>query len=606
MKNAIKTLITIAVWCGSAFAQCVPVENMASIAGGGKSCVYPNGLSAPALIDDGKGREVSGKSLLTSATAPVGAPLDSLSIVVNARDFVRCPANPGVNIGDGSIHPISGCFSTLAAAQAVYPAATALTNELAEVAIQAAANNLTGGGTVMVPQGTYYLSPSDPDANANPHHFAISIPERVEVAGAGMYITKFVVRPDGPYQHVFLSTTGSGDVGLRDFTIDHQSSLNPIKNRAEIIKYRRSTLWWKGSVANATATVRRMQVVNSVSGNDLLLTYGGGDGRNVLNRAIVEDNRFENMGGGAVSWDSSVIFAEARYLSIKNNFVQSASNSFNLHQTFCGIEVYGASGVIQGNTVKGYHTGILFGGWNLVVSENSTNTSQGGILFNSARLERVVGSTSYGLLNCSVHGNTVRIQTGAATYTSTTRSMGIGLYASQSAGSKDVAIQGNTILYDVEPDASKLNTLDRNSGGIGMYTRPATYTWENVTIENNIIEDTPYSGITTNVAMTNWKIRNNILRNCGSFPSETYAAFKYPVRITSPTMVKVDVSGNDVIDTNAISITRIAYSFSIVGSTNDSIAVTAENNKLSITDPTHSYFAAKYQTGPHALVHITD
>lgn len=598
-------MITIPVLCGSAFAQCRPGGNPASIPNAGTPCFYQSALGASAFTNDRTSRKGGGKHFPIKGIALAGA-ADSPASVVNGKDFVRCPANPGVNIGDGTTHPISGCFSTLAAAQAVYPAATALTNELAEVAIQAAANSLTRGGTVMVPQGAYYLSPSDPDAGSTAHQFAISIPESVEIAGAGIYNTRFVVRPDGPYQWVFLSTTGSGDVGLHDFTIDHQSSANPIADRAEIIAYRRSTLWWKGSVANATVTVRRIQVVNSVSGNDLLLTYGGTGGTNVLNHAIVEDCRFEDMGGGSVAWDSSVIFAEAKHLTIKNNRVESAGNSFILNQTFCGIEVYGAEGIIQDNFVSGYHTGILFGGWNLVVSENITNTTQGGILLNSSAVGRLTGSVSYGLLNSIVRGNTVRIRNAAANPSAASRPTGIGLYPSANVGSKDVTIQGNTIRFDVEPDARKLGTIDANSGGIGMYTTPATYVWQGVTIEQNFIENTPYSGILTNVAMTAWKIRNNILRNCGSFPSETYAAFRYPVRITSPTMVSVDVSDNAVVDTNPVSITKIAYSFSIAGSTNDAIAVTAENNALLITEATHSYLSTKYYMGPRALVKITD
>jgi polygalacturonase len=63
-------------------------------------------------------------------------------------------------IGDGSSHPLSQRFATLAAAQTVYPFATALTDELDWAAIQAALNaaSAAGGGTVSVPHGTYYIS----------------------------------------------------------------------------------------------------------------------------------------------------------------------------------------------------------------------------------------------------------------------------------------------------------------------------------------------------------------------------------------------------------------------------------------------------------------
>jgi len=58
------------------------------------------------------------------------APARGFDHGICARDFGA--------IGDGFTHPLSGVFATLAAAQAVYPLATALTQEFDEVAIQAA------------------------------------------------------------------------------------------------------------------------------------------------------------------------------------------------------------------------------------------------------------------------------------------------------------------------------------------------------------------------------------------------------------------------------------------------------------------------------------
>lgn len=57
-------------------------------------------------------------------------------------------------VWDGSSHPLSGYYSTLAAAQAVYPHATALTNEIDWAAAQAAVNALAvTGGDVITPNG---------------------------------------------------------------------------------------------------------------------------------------------------------------------------------------------------------------------------------------------------------------------------------------------------------------------------------------------------------------------------------------------------------------------------------------------------------------------
>ena len=74
---------------------------------------------------------------------------------VHAKDFGA--------IFDGNSHPLSAYFSTLAAAQVVYPKATSLTNEIDGIAVQAAldfcaarsgsANDYSYGGTVVLPNG---------------------------------------------------------------------------------------------------------------------------------------------------------------------------------------------------------------------------------------------------------------------------------------------------------------------------------------------------------------------------------------------------------------------------------------------------------------------
>ncbi len=77
-------------------------------------------------------------------------------------------------IGNGSSNPLSGHFSTLAAAQAIYPFAASLTNETDGVAIQAAIYAISpfqtynptaspnqgflGGGTVIIPSGKWYFN----------------------------------------------------------------------------------------------------------------------------------------------------------------------------------------------------------------------------------------------------------------------------------------------------------------------------------------------------------------------------------------------------------------------------------------------------------------
>jgi len=91
---------------------------------------------------------------------------------------------PYLAIGDGASHPLSERFATLAAAQAVYPLATALTQEIDWAALQTAAS---AGGRVLLPPGLYIVDKP----------IALSKFAYVEFIGAGFYVSpQGFVAPD--------------------------------------------------------------------------------------------------------------------------------------------------------------------------------------------------------------------------------------------------------------------------------------------------------------------------------------------------------------------------------------------------------------------------
>lgn len=63
-------------------------------------------------------------------------------------------------IGDGNSHPLNSKYATLADAQAFYPTATSLTQEIDECAIQKAIDTAgaSGGGTVIIPAGSFLIN----------------------------------------------------------------------------------------------------------------------------------------------------------------------------------------------------------------------------------------------------------------------------------------------------------------------------------------------------------------------------------------------------------------------------------------------------------------
>ncbi len=94
--------------------------------------------------------ESSGAALVAFQALGTGSTsrtvLSKLRDIVSVKDFGA--------IGDGNSHPLSSRFASLTEAKAVYPFATALTNEIDWAAFQAAVNAATG---VTVPAGTYVI-----------------------------------------------------------------------------------------------------------------------------------------------------------------------------------------------------------------------------------------------------------------------------------------------------------------------------------------------------------------------------------------------------------------------------------------------------------------
>lgn len=118
---------------------------------------------------------------INAGTVVTSMSLDALTGTLTTVGPVVLPANPTANlqaapkqyvdakepfnvknygaIGDGASHPLSAFYGTLAAAQAVYPKATALTNEIDWAAAQTALDAAgVAGGRVVFPAGRYMMS----------------------------------------------------------------------------------------------------------------------------------------------------------------------------------------------------------------------------------------------------------------------------------------------------------------------------------------------------------------------------------------------------------------------------------------------------------------
>lgn len=101
-----------------------------------------------ASTDAGKGADMIG--FLQSGTGFARTMQDKARDVVSLKDFGA--------VGDGTVHPLSEYYGSLAAAQVFYPGANALTNSIDSCALQAALDYcIESGAALYVPAGTYML-----------------------------------------------------------------------------------------------------------------------------------------------------------------------------------------------------------------------------------------------------------------------------------------------------------------------------------------------------------------------------------------------------------------------------------------------------------------
>jgi hypothetical protein len=139
----------------------------------------------------------------------------------NAQDKMRevfsCKDFGG--IADGSAHPLSERYATLAAAQAVYPFASALTQQIDYCAIQAALNaaGVAGGGSVFLNPGTWYIGGL----------YGLQIYyDDVEFVGAGsgasvIYIADWQTGANNTYDNAQFSVSKRTNVPISNVRIAH-------------------------------------------------------------------------------------------------------------------------------------------------------------------------------------------------------------------------------------------------------------------------------------------------------------------------------------------------------------------------------------------------
>jgi hypothetical protein len=360
-----------------------------------------------------------------------------------------------------------------------FGASTLLTDNIS--AIQQTINyvNSLGGGTVLIPNGTFYVKPKTGNANN------IILKSNVTIKGVSRNTSIIKIHgTTGDWGELFSYPTPAAvmyNISFKDLTFDC--------NIANVVGT--PTMWDKHRMwINGGYTYNYLiQNVHFIC-NGVWAMHG-----NVMNsRFINNEVEYNTTGVPNAWWDVSAVWWGGKNNDISNNVIWSSGNCGFVPET--GIEFQGHNFHVHDNKVLGYVNGIL--------PTPYTDTTSGVITLDA------------GGRGIKVYNNTIEAA-----------SKGVFIWSMNTTGYlEDLSVYNNTIIITDDVQGSP----DPRAGITFKLTTP---TWvmstpiKNVRIYDNYIEyktrtvsTSLYSGDAGikyygNVNLTNIVIRNNNINNCG-------------------------------------------------------------------------------------------
>ncbi len=411
------------------------------------------------------------------------------------------------------------------------------------IAIQNAINAArdAGGGEVLLPAGTYRvtLAPKIPNESALRRVFTVYPNVRIRGATRDSSVVKLADNQGG-YGAIFSAQTFGADVTgfeLRSLSVDQNTSNNPVNTLADVALDNQNFSESKIRAAIWVAAGKNM-VVQGCRFSDIKAVWTifmAGNTKNV-EAVTIADNLIDNVGGGNLDFDTSQIYTETNgaQSQISNNTIVSRNDgqagSLGLRT---GIEVHGDNIVIQGNTIRGFVTGLNVGSsWtaqdNFVRNNRFENVNSGVVLWADAI--SVTPTPDIVMRNISIDNNQFTLDVGGWQTIPLGKDATFSAVRLEQQGANDrqlesIEISNNTINF-INIAGTDHEIGDRYSAGIhynrGWASNPNNLT-TGLKIIGNTISNSPGMGIYINAPIKNAQVSNNTVINPGS----SYGAKKW-------------------------------------------------------------------------------
>ena len=238
-------------------------------------------------------------------------------------------------IMDGASHPLSTQFATLSAAQAVYPHATSLTDEIDWCAIQACVNALNTA--ILIPQGTAIINRPIVSTSTTP----------VAIHGEGVNASIVVQTTAGADGWQHNSTFGFQMFGI-------QLACNGVGGTALNMNF--------GATGNSTFTLRDVYIVGNINASGGQLSNFWHDAIKAYNPSVTQFDHVWILGsnGGALATVGDAIYITPRIGSPSGSFdVGMRDSRIHSYQRGFVIDSTGATINLQGIMLQRINYGAL-------------------------------------------------------------------------------------------------------------------------------------------------------------------------------------------------------------------------------------------------------
>lgn len=438
-------------------------------------------------------------------------------------------------------------------------------------AIQAALDAVAarGGGTVLVPAGTYVVAPSGVAT-------WLRVGSATTVRGEGEAATVFrVADRAGDYRTVFGQAAGVvRDVRLTGFRIDQNPAGNVTADiRAGDAARHQYALYF----TSFDGVVIEGVAVDPATGVNTFALNGAGTRGGVIRGCRVRfvKGRTTDPSG---TYDNSAVYVDGAAFAVTGNRFESGGRPGD---AMTGIEIHtGPGGTVSGNLVSGYFVGINAVGTARALPEVASNDFGivGNVFSGVASGIQLWALTGRTLRNVTVAGNAISVAN--ATVVANTYA-GITLQnealSGQALGDFDgIVISGNTVAMAREDRAGYAF-----SEAAGILAAPQGSV-RNLIVANNVVRDAPSQGLRVESktgSVTGLVVQGNLIVDAGN----NAAAGPYRIGlILAGRITGGQVRGNVLVDTGVPlnGVTGLHTAAVAAGS-----ELRLEGNDLSAADP---------------------